>query len=52
MKWWRNLKLSSRNLAHVKLVPSTGVNIHDIVDAQQLVFSKEAILQVQEVLSR
>jgi large subunit ribosomal protein L4 len=48
----RNLKLSARNLPNVKLVPSSGVNIHDVINSQQLVFSKEAILQVQEVLSR
>ncbi len=48
----RNLKLSTRNLTRVKLVPGTGVNIHDVVNHELLIFSKEAILQVQEVLSR
>ncbi len=48
----RNLKLSSRNLPDVKLVPGTGVNIKDLVNHQAVVFSREAILQVQEVLSR
>ena len=48
----RNLRLSSRNLPKVKLVPGQGVNIHDVVDHELLIFSKEAILQVQEVLSR
>jgi large subunit ribosomal protein L4 len=48
----RNLQLSSRNLPMVKLVPGSGVNIHDVLDHEVLVFSKEAILQVQEVLSR
>ena len=48
----RNLALSSRNLPRVKLVPGQGVNIHDVVDNELLIFSKEAILQVQEVLSR
>ncbi len=47
-----NLRLSSRNLPHVKLVPGGGVNIRDLVNHQAIVFSKEAILQVQEVLSR
>ncbi len=47
-----NLRLSARNLANVKLVAGTGVNIKDIVNYQAVVFSKEAILQVQEVLSR
>ena len=48
----RNLMLSSRNLPKVKLVPGTGVNIFDVVNSTTLLFSKESILQVQEVLSR
>jgi large subunit ribosomal protein L4 len=48
----RNLQLSSRNLPRVKLVAGQGVNIHDVVNHELLIFSKEAILQVQEVLSR
>jgi large subunit ribosomal protein L4 len=48
----RNLKLSSRNLPNVKLVAGTGVNIKDLVNHRAVVFSKEAILQIQEVLSR
>ncbi len=48
----QNLDLSSRNLPNVKRVPGTGVNIRDVVDYPLLLFSKEAILQVQEVLSR
>ncbi len=48
----RNLALSSRNLPKVKLVPGQGVNIHDVVNHELIIFSKEAILQVQEVLSR
>jgi len=48
----RNLQLSSRNLPDVKVVPGTGVNIRDVVNSSQLIFSKDAILQVQEVLSK
>jgi large subunit ribosomal protein L4 len=48
----RNLALSSRNLPDVKVVPGTGININDIVNHRTVVFSREAILQVQEVLSR
>jgi large subunit ribosomal protein L4 len=46
------LKLSSRNLPKVKLVPGTGVNIFDVVNSNTLLFSKDSILQVQEALSR
>ena len=48
----RNLTLSSRNLPKIKLVPGTGVNIFDVVNSNTLLFSKDSILQVQEVLSR
>jgi large subunit ribosomal protein L4 len=48
----KNILLSVRNLAKVKLVPGNGVNIFDIVNANMLLFSKDAILQLQEVLSR
>jgi len=48
----RNLVLSSRNIPKVKLVPGSGVNIFDVVNSNVLLFSKDSILQVQEVLSR
>jgi large subunit ribosomal protein L4 len=48
----RNLRLSSRNLPGVKLVPGSGVTIYDVVNSKFLIFSKEAILQLQEVLNR
>jgi large subunit ribosomal protein L4 len=48
----KNLSLSSRNLPKVKLVPETGVNIFDVVNSNMLLFSKDSILQLQEVLSR
>jgi len=48
----RNLRLSSRNLRDVKLVAGTAVNIKDLVNHKAVVFSKEAILHIQEVLSR
>jgi len=48
----RDLELSSRNLPRVKLVPGQGVNIRDVVHHELLIFSKDAILQLQEVLSR
>lgn len=48
----KNLALSSRNLPRVKLVAGTGINIFDVVNSNVLLFSRESILQVQEVLSR
>ena len=48
----RNLTLGSRNLPDVKVVLATGVNIHDIVNHQLLLFSRDSILKVQEALTR
>ncbi|HSW39669.1 MAG TPA: 50S ribosomal protein L4 [Acidobacteriota bacterium] len=48
----RNFSLSLRNLADVKLVHGTGVNIYDIVNSNMVLFSRESILQTQEVLIR
>jgi len=48
----KNLSLSSRNLPKVKLVAGNSVNIFDVVNSNTLLFSKESILQLQEVLSR
>jgi large subunit ribosomal protein L4 len=48
----RNLTLSSRNLPGVKLVPGTGVNIYDVVNSTALIFTRQAILEVQEALSK
>ncbi len=48
----KNLMFSSRNITSVKLVGGTGVNIFDVVNSNRLLFSKDSILQMQEVLSR
>ena len=44
--------LSSRNLQKVTFVPSTGVNIYDVLNHSTVLFSKAAILHLQEVLGR
>ena len=48
----RNLELSSRNLPNVKLVVGAGINIYDVVNHHKLLFSKQAILKLQEGLSQ
>ena len=48
----KNLFLSVRNLPTVKLVSGTAVNIFDVVNSNALIFSKDAILQIQEVLNK
>ncbi len=46
----RNLTLSVRNLPNIKRVSSLSVNIYDLLSHEQLVFSKDAIVQLQEIL--
>jgi large subunit ribosomal protein L4 len=48
----RNLTLSARNLTQVKRVSSLGVNVYDLLLHEQVVFSRDAILQLQELLSK
>jgi large subunit ribosomal protein L4 len=48
----KNLLLSARNLPTVKLVPGNAVSIFDVVNSNALLFSKDAILQLQEALSK
>lgn len=48
----RNLTLSSRNIPGVKRVSSLGVNVYDVLLHEKVVFSRDAILQLQELLSK
>lgn len=48
----RELYLGTRNLPKVKMVPSDGLNIYDLVNHEIVMISKDAILQLQEVLKR
>src|ERR1051326_2346662 len=42
----RNLTLSARNLPNVKRVSSMGVNVYDLLHHEQVVFSRDAIMQL------
>lgn len=48
----RNLYLSSRNLAGVKLVPTQRLNVYDVLNCEHVLISKRAILRLEEVLKR
>jgi len=47
---YKNLKLSCRNLNHVKVLKTEGVNVYDILKFKNLVISKNALDKLQEVL--
>jgi large subunit ribosomal protein L4 len=47
----RNLQLSSRNLAGVKLVPSRDVNVYDLLAHSQVLLSEAAAKKLSEALA-
>jgi len=44
-----NVNLSTRNIAKVKMIKATNLNIADILHANKLIVSKDALEQIQEV---
>jgi large subunit ribosomal protein L4 len=42
---------SARNLPGVKVLPARGVNVFDVLDAGTLLFTREALVKVEEVLT-
>jgi large subunit ribosomal protein L4 len=46
-----NVNLSTRNIAKVKLIKATNLNVFDLLHANKIVVSKDALEQIQEVYS-
>ena len=44
-----NVNLSTRNIAKVKMIKATNLNVVDILHANKLIVSKDALEQIQEV---
>jgi large subunit ribosomal protein L4 len=44
-----NTLLSIRNIAHVKMISASGLNVFDLLNADQIVATAEAIAKIQEV---
>ncbi len=44
-----NVNLSTRNIAKVKLIKATNLNVVDVLHANKIVVTKEALEQIQEV---
>ena len=44
-----NVNLSTRNIAKVKMIKATNLNVVDILHANKIVVSKDALEQIQEV---
>lgn len=47
----RNLDLSSRNIAGVKVMKSEGLNVYDILKHKTLIVTRDAVAKIEEVLS-
>lgn len=46
----RNLTLSARNVKHVKVLQSEGLNIFDVMKYQSIVFTQDAVRKVEGAL--
>lgn len=46
-----NLHLSTRNISNVKVLKAGNLNIYDLLNAQQVVVTTDALSQIQEVYS-
>jgi large subunit ribosomal protein L4 len=44
-----NLNLSTRNISNVKVLKASNLNVYDLLNAQQVVVTTDALTQIQEV---
>ena len=47
----KNFQLSARNLAHVALLPASGLNVYDILKRDKLVLTTAAVKAIEERLA-
>lgn len=47
----KNFQLSARNMAHVGLLPVSGLNVYDILKRDKLVLTKAAVKAIEERLA-
>jgi large subunit ribosomal protein L4 len=46
-----NFRLSARNIAHIELLPTKGLNVYDIMRRKQLVLTESAVKAIEERLA-
>jgi len=46
-----NVLLAARNIPSVKVIPATGVNVLDLLDARKVIATQDAVNHIEEVLS-
>ena len=47
----KNFALSARNLSHVSLLPTSGLNVYDVLRRDKLVLTRAAVKAIEERLS-
>ena len=46
----RNLYLGSRNLPGIRMVPTSGINVYDLLNCEHLMISRQAVEKLEETL--
>ena len=46
-----NAMLSARNIASVKVIPATQINVLDLLDARKVIITQDAVNHIEEVLT-
>lgn len=46
-----NFRMSARNIAHIELLPTKGLNVYDIMRRKQLVLTQSALKAIEERLA-
>ncbi len=46
-----NAYLSSRNLPGIAMMPSSGINVYDLVNANKVIFTENAVKEIEEALA-
>lgn len=47
----RNLRLAVRNLPGVDVLPSRGLNVYDVLNHERIVFTRDALTKIEQVLT-
>ncbi len=47
-----NIELSTRNIPGIKFISASGISVIDVMKYDKLIITKDAVLKVEEVLSR
>ena len=49
--WDTNIELATRNIPKALLLKSSGLNVYDVLNHDQVIFTKDALTKLEEVLA-